>query len=447
MIEGLGRFVAELRREGVDSSPAELVDAWRALERVGLEDRSRFRAALRATLAKAARQVEVFERVFDRFFIRPALGPGDRRGARGGGAGAGRERKARDLRDSRAGRPSREPPEHGRRPGHPRQSAPRPSPEASRQELARWIRFGAVAGTRGRRGRLRRIVLEPEPAVARAASRDHLRRDLTLRMTTAEEQELAREIPRLIAEIRLRGGRRRRPATRGRLWLRQVYRQSLGRGGVPFVLPFRRPRPRRARVVLLVDVSHSVARVAGFFLWLAAEFLRLDRRTRVLLFVDRPVDATRAVGDWMLGRVWGDSGPGGAPRDRRRPRAGDGLRPGGASFAELLRSLPSLNLDAPSDYGRALHRLLGPDLRPRGRDTILVVLGDGRTNRFDPLGWTMEEVARETRAVVWLVPEPRERWGRGDSALLSYLPSIDTLVESWNLRGLARGLRELLGRL
>ena len=52
MIQALARFAEHLRREGIHTSPAELLDATRAVEVIGLEDRRRFRSALCATLAK-----------------------------------------------------------------------------------------------------------------------------------------------------------------------------------------------------------------------------------------------------------------------------------------------------------------------------------------------------------------------------------------------------------
>jgi uncharacterized protein with von Willebrand factor type A (vWA) domain len=117
------------------------------------------------------------------------------------------------------------------------------------------------------------------------------------------------------------------------------------------------------------------------------------------------------------------------------------------SFARVVGSLRGLNLDAPSDYGRAFHALSRSGLRPGGATTALVVLGDGRTNRFDPQAWAFEEIASRCGAVIWLVPEPVERWGTGDSALASYLAHADVAVEARDLRGLARGVSELLRRL
>jgi hypothetical protein len=302
-------------------------------------------------------------------------------------------------------------------------------------------------GDSRREGRLRRVRVgrEARSEVPGSPERDPVLRDLTRPMTTADERALAREIPRLVQEIRLRAGRRLARAKRGRLFVRRLFRENVMHGGVPLVLPFRRRRKRHPRVVLMVDVSHSTARAAGYFLAMATEFVETGRDVRVLAFVDRPVDATRAVTAWARrGRRPPARAPRAALRERRR---GEGIESGGVSFADLLESLPGLNLGAPSDYGRAFHALLQSHLLPGGRDTVLVVLGDARTNRFDPLPWAIEEVSRRARAVLWLVPEPRSRWGTADSALADYLPHADAVVEARDLAGLARGVAELVRRL
>jgi uncharacterized protein with von Willebrand factor type A (vWA) domain len=260
-------------------------------------------------------------------------------------------------------------------------------------------------------------------------------------MSTEEEREIARGVPRLVEALRLKPGRRRKEARAGRPWLRKALRRSTATQGVPFVLPMQRPKAKRTRVVLLVDVSFSVARAAGLFLLLAGAFVTLGRRARVVCFVDRPVDATAAIARWTRGRA-----PSSAPR-RGPDRPGRGIVRRGVAFADVLDGIEGLNLDAPSDYGRALHALKTARPAVSGRDTLLVVLGDARANRFDPLPWAFADLAARCGSVLWLVPEPASRWGTGDSALPGYLPSIDVVVEATDLAGLAAGVAELRRRL
>ncbi len=444
MIEALSRFVEALRAEGLQVSPAEVVDAARAVDAVGPERRGPFRAALRATLVKRTEGLTVFDRVFERFFAPPARGSGRGERAAKGGVETGGQRTTRSQEEPAPLR--RWPAEPVRpRPALRREAErarPRgPSPETLRERLRRLQLSGERLV-----GRVRRVVARREVVPERHAGEppDLLRRQLKVPATTEEERRLAELVPRIVEELRLRRGRRLRRSRRGRLWARQLFRESAGREGVSFTLPFRRPRLRKTRVVLLVDVSWSTARAAGYFLWIATELLELGRRHRVVLFVDRPVDATETLARWGR-RALAAATPSAPPRGR--PRPGEGIARRGDSFASLLGSLRDLNLEAPSDYGRAFHALLRSPLRPRGRDTVLVVLGDARTNRFDPLPWALEEISRQCRGVLWLVPEPRDRWGEGDSALETYLPYVDTVVEATDLEGLARGVGKLLGRL
>ena len=440
MILALARFVEALRGEGVIVSPAEVLDASRALEAVDIEHRDRFRGALRATLAKDRERAAVFERVFERFFAVPRSTRRKRGRKRGSGSampGPGRRSESSAPRTE----PNREP-----------QSSPAPTRRAETRGKPSepWrimLRDSGRSGER-RRGKLRRVrladretELAPGPSASSATHPTH--RDLRRPMPTERELEIAASLPKLIDEIRLRRSRRQRRHRRGALWTRRLFRDNLAHGGVPFVLPRRRPRRRRANVILLVDVSHSAARATAFFLWMAGSFLRPGRKVRIVLFVDRPVEATRPVAAWMRGRL-PDARGSAVPSWRSRP--GQGVAPGGESFAELLESISGLDPNAPSDYGRTLHALLHMRGLP-SRDTVWVVLGDGRTNRFEALPWTFEELTRRARSVIWLVPEPRARWGTGDSALAGYLPYVDTLVEAWDLQGLSRGLDELLRRL
>jgi uncharacterized protein with von Willebrand factor type A (vWA) domain len=434
MISALARFVEALRREGLSPSPAEVLDATRAVDVLGVEDRARFRAALATTLAKGHRSRATFDRVFDRFFVAPERARGKKKGKTGAG-GDGRSRTGR-------GRPGETVPP-------PRRTLPerKGSGERSRAEdrVGRLLQEGE--GTGRRAARLRRVLGSRRPDVegatpAAAADRDPRRTDLHRPLTTEEERRLAEEVPRLIRAVRLRSGRRFRRSVRGRPWPQRVFRENLGREGVPFVLPYRVSRPRKSRIVLLVDVSWSTAAAAGYFLWMASAFLTLGRQVRVFAFVDRPVEVTSRLGAWVRG-----GSPAEAPPPRRRRLPGTGIRPAGVSFASFLDRVPGIDLNAPSDYGRVFYDLYAGAARLRARDTVLVVLGDGRTNRFDPLPWAFEELSRRSRLVLWMVPEPSRRWGTGDSALRHYLPWTDVAVEARDLDGLGRGLVELLRRL
>ena len=85
MIHGLQRFFAALAEAGIRTSPAERIDAVRALDAVGVEDATRFRQALQATLVKRDGQRAAFDEIFGRFFAGPGRASGRRRRGRARG--------------------------------------------------------------------------------------------------------------------------------------------------------------------------------------------------------------------------------------------------------------------------------------------------------------------------------------------------------------------------
>ena len=423
MIHGLQRFVAELRDAGIRASTAEWLDALRAIEVLGIEDREQVRAALAATLVKRAAQRPRYDALFDRFFAPPGRAPRKGRGhSRRAARGEGRSGEQTEGSSAAPPRSGAAAPLRARSQAAPPRDVRRP--DGKLLTALRALR----EGERTRRGRLRQVIAAPvaapdKPIAGSAPLRPPRRSPRTTRSAAdSVDAATAREVRRAVERLRLRTARRRRRAASGRPFLRRLFRESLHTGGVPFRLPRARRRRRRARLTLLVDVSWSAARASGLFLEMAGEFVRFERDARVLCFVDRPVDATRQVAQWSLEK-------------HREP------------FARLVDRLGGLDPHAPSDYGRTFHALLSATARPRGRGALLVVLGDGRTNRFDPLGWAFDELAAGCGGVLWLVPEPLALWGTGDSALDEYLRYVDVAVEARDVAGLARGVAELLRRI
>src|SRR5205823_3158893 len=88
-----------------------------------------------------------------------------------------------------------------------------------------------------------------------------------------------------------------------------------------------------------------------------------------------------------------------------------------------------VDLHAFSDFGRTLvgfERDFGAAL---GRNTVLLVLGDARNNRRPARADVLGRLGSRARALWWLVPEGRARWGIGDSAIDAYRPFCDVILE------------------
>jgi uncharacterized protein with von Willebrand factor type A (vWA) domain len=97
-----------------------------------------------------------------------------------------------------------------------------------------------------------------------------------------------------------------------------------------------------------------------------------------------------------------------------------------------------------TDYGRALldFRELAHD-KLNSRSTV-VILGDARSNFFDPRADVLKEIANRSKQVFWLNPEPREGWGEGDSEMNRYAPFCLRVHRLASLRDLERFADSLL---
>ncbi len=205
--------------------------------------------------------------------------------------------------------------------------------------------------------------------------------------------DLRRRVAPLGRHLATRLAARRRRAHRGPIDMRRTLRRSMSTGGVPVKLEHRRPRPGRPELVLLCDVSGSVAGFSHFTMMLVQALREQFSRIRIFCFVDGCVEVT------------------------------DLFTPG-ADLAGILTEVHSrrglVAWSGHSDYGRAFERFADrwPDA-VTSRSSLLV-LGDARTNHQDPALGVLSAVVGKARHAHWLNPEPQRQWGTGDSAAIEY---------------------------
>ncbi|MEE1786091.1 VWA domain-containing protein [Streptomyces sp. SP17BM10] len=453
-------LVRALRGHGLRIGPAETVDAAAVLDVLGFADREQMRAGLAAALLRSGGQRAVFDAAFDLFF---PLGVGTPEAARhvapqDDAPRFGRPDPAREeLReriaaalaaDDRAalGALAGEAIEafgrygNGSTPGSDgwsaHQALGRLSPEtllarvlaALREpdgaqdvsdlvladEIRRRIRdFRAlVAGEARRRvAELRGAERIAQRAVAPTADRIDF-------LAAGRDQlaELRRTVHPLARKLATRLAARRRRAARGRIDLRRTLRRSLSTGGVPLRPAYRLRRPARPELVLLCDVSGSVAGFADFTMLLVQAMSEQFSKVRVFAFVNRTAEVTD-----LLTR--GDTDP-------------------ARLAARILTDAEVMGHHGNSDYGSALGGFAERHLDAVGPRTCVLVLGDARTNHRDPNLDALRRIAGRARRVFWLNPEQPALWPTGDSAALAYAG----VVEMHSCRN-ARRLGELIARL
>ena len=97
-----------------------------------------------------------------------------------------------------------------------------------------------------------------------------------------------------------------------------------------------------------------------------------------------------------------------------------------------------------TDYGGVLddfNTFYGEEITKR---TTVIILGDARTNRFDPQAENLLEIRRRCGNLFWLNPEEKWSWGTGDSAMKKYLPYCHEAYVVRNLSQLEAFVERLL---
>ena len=452
-------FVDELRAAGVPVSMVEAIDAMKAVEAIDIGDRVALRETLRATLIKNLRHERAFDTAFDIYFSTvpsprdrddtgPAEGdgPADASGAQGGGgpgdvdeqalfeallsalAGMDPEALRRGVRDAVDRLAGMEPgrPVGGtyylyrtlRRLDLGRLEAELIEALSGDLELSefeeRLLREEVEALIEQLRAEIqneirRRLVADRGREAVAKTLRRPLIEDIDLMHATSNDlAEMEAAIGPLTRKLAARLARRRKKRT-GRLDFRRTVRKSLATGGVPADPQFRHPRPHRPEVWLLCDISGSMATFSRFTLQFTHAMATHFSRLRSFAFVDTVDEVTDFFG------------------------------PGidfSSAVARITTEAEVVWLDGHSDYGNSLETFFaryGSQLTPR---TTVIITGDARNNYRPARDGVLGDVAKASRALVWLNPEPMAYWDTGDSAMSHYARHCTSVHEVRTLRQL-----------
>lgn len=237
-----------------------------------------------------------------------------------------------------------------------------------------------------------------------------------LRASGDQLRQMRRVVAPLARTLATRLAAKRRRHRAGAIDLRKTLRKSMSTGGVPIDVVLRKPRPARPELVVLCDVSGSVAGFSHFTLLLVHALRQQFSRVRVFAFIDTCDEVTHMFG----------------------PEADLAV-----AIQRITREAGVYTRDGHSDYGNAFVSFTEnfPNvLSPR---SSLLILGDGRNNYRNPSADLLAHMVTASRHAHWLNPEPKHLWGSGDSAVPRY-SDIITMHECRSAKQLAAVIDQLL---
>jgi uncharacterized protein len=256
---------------------------------------------------------------------------------------------------------------------------------------------------------------------ARAVSktmRVRLAEDVDIATASAAEQEamvasigpLAHQLSKILAQQEFR---------KRRLSVRRTLHLAMGTGGVPFRIGTEQAPPPKPEIVVLCDVSGSVATFSRFTLNLLIALDSRLSRLRAFSFVDGLSEITELVSE---------------------------ARSAGRQLSQAEAARGAVRWNGSSDYGHVLRDFASQYGGQFSRRTVVMVVGDARTNYLDPATAALAQVADRVGKLYWLNPEPRRYWNQGDSVIGRYAPLCDQVRECSTLRQIASFVQSLAVR-
>ncbi|MEQ1772564.1 MAG: VWA domain-containing protein [Burkholderiales bacterium] len=441
--EPLRRFLQAARGAGLRVSAAEGIDAVRALDVVGYSDRAVLKDTLGLVLAKTPDEKALYHEAFDLYFKHEALSADkDGENAPGGDVnsppqGSGNALSQLLTEDDRAGLATA-------------------MEAAGRESGIENIRFFTQKNLYTRRilvhmglhavedevealrtgetqlGMDRAALLESRVARLRDTVRDFVERNMLLfargeneqyreallksaRLSNLERRDMERLrvlVRQMAKKLAARYAKTRRRRLRGHLDVRLTLRKNMGWGGIPFVTVWKQKRIEKPRVMVLCDVSGSVAAMSQFLLMFLYALNEALSDIRAFAYSGSLIEVSDIL--------------------EKEP------------VEQAIHRIMDVIGFGSSNYGNALADFEDGWMEFVTNKTTVIILGDARGNHNDPRIDILARLSQRSRRIIWLNPEYRTMWGTGDSDMRRYAPFCNVVTECSTLRHLERAISDVL---
>ena len=264
----------------------------------------------------------------------------------------------------------------------------------------------------------RRLVADRGVEAMAKTLRKPLPEDVDFMHASREEMvALRRAIWPLTRKLAVRLARKRRHGRKGPLDFRRTVRHSLSYGGVPAEPKFKYPKPSKPEIMVIADISGSVAAFARFTLHLVYALNNQFSKVRSFVFIDGLDEVT----DFF------------------------------ENVDDITEAIHRVNtaadviwVDGHSDYGHAFEIFEEKFAKDIGPKTTVIILGDARNNYHASQSWVIKNIEDKARKVFWLNPEPRSYWDTGDSIVGEYSDFCNGTFEVRNLKQLEAFVENLV---
>ena len=181
-------------------------------------------------------------------------------------------------------------------------------------------------------------------------------------------------------------------ASRGKLLFRKTIRKSLKNGGSLYDIVLKPKIKKKPRLILLCDISGSMALYSLFGLTLIFGVVQRFRSVHAYVFIDGITDVTKELRNLKINNI-----------------------------NKILTNWNKyVHVDGHSDYDKSFRDLLDEKIINNASFNTLIVIGDARNN-YRPINKeTVDKLSKKFQNIYWMNPERSQYWNTGDSQFHHY---------------------------
>ena len=181
-------------------------------------------------------------------------------------------------------------------------------------------------------------------------------------------------------------------ASKGKLLFRKTIRKSLKNGGSLYDIVLKPKIKKKPRLILLCDISGSMALYSLFGLTLIFGVVQRFRSVHAYVFIDGITDITKELRNLKINNI-----------------------------NKILNNWNKyVHVDGHSDYDKSFKDLLDEKIIYNASFNTLIVIGDARNN-YRPINKeTVDKLSKKFQNIYWMNPERKQYWNTGDSQFHHY---------------------------
>ena len=189
--------------------------------------------------------------------------------------------------------------------------------------------------------------------------------------------------------------------SKGKLNLRKTIRKSLQNGGSLYSTVFKPRVKKKPRLILMCDISGSMALYSLFGLTLLFGVVQRFRSVKAFVFIDGLTEVTKDLQKMKINNI-----------------------------KDILNNWNSyVKADGHSDYQRSFDELLHNKRIINSSMNSLLVIGDARNNYRSISENTIHKLSKTFDSIYWMNPERKQYWNTGDSRFMDFQNIIEHYSE------------------